>query len=348
LNIDPIGAAFFLVTRYQEVADPHVDRYGRFSVEEDFAVRNQFFDRPLADEYAEVVWAVMQRIWPGARRRERRFALVLTHDVDIAFQHAFVGAGRMILSCAADIVRRGDFAAPFRRVSQWTRTKCGNPQADPANTFDLIMDISEKAGLRSEFNFITQHADPVYDALYPLRHPWIESIARRVHERGHIIGLHGSYGNYLNAEQIKREFELLRAFCADLGIRQDIWGGRQHWLRLRMPDTLQYWNDAGLDYDSSLAYDTRIGFRSGTCRPHRLFNLITRNSMRLRERPTIVMDASVTDRGAMNLSGQAAVVAVRELIRRCRLVAGECVILWHNNRLANSMDLAVYRQVLLS
>ncbi len=348
LRIDPLGTAFFLLSRYQEVAAPEFDAHGRYPIETDLAFRSGFHDRPIVDEYAEVVWVAVQRVWPGATRREPRFQLTATHDVDLPFQHKFTGPLRLLRSCAADWMLRRDALGPFRRVAQWSRTKRGDAHSDPANTFDLIMDLSERAGLVSEFNFITLHSVPHYDALYPLRHPWIAALARRMHERGHVVGLHASYGSYLDAAQTKREFDELRDFCRELGIEQSRWGGRQHWLRCRMPDTLQNWDDAGLDFDSTLGYEKRIGFRSGSCRPHRVFNLRTRRTLRLRERPLVAMDASLTDSGTMNLAGSAAADAMSRLVQRCRTVRGECVVLWHNSRLMTPADVDLYRGVLAS
>ena len=95
------------------------------------------------------------------------------------------------------------------------------------------------------------------------------------HERGHEIGLHPSYRTYLSPQQIKREFRILRHEAELAGIRQEQWGGRQHFLRWKAPDTWQGWEEAGLQYDSTLGYSDRPGFRCGTCYEYPVFNLRT-------------------------------------------------------------------------
>jgi hypothetical protein len=347
LKFDPLGTVFFLLSRYEEVASPVRDPHDRFPAQADLAFRSGFLDRPLVDEYVEVIWAALSRLWPVLDRRARAFRMVPTHDVDIPFQHAFTSMPRMLLSCGADCIRRRDVPAALRRITAWARTKRGDPTADPANTFDLLMDMSERAGLVSEFNFIVDHTVAYYDAHYDIRHPWILDLMRRIHDRGHMIGLHASYGSYLDSAQTVREFGILKETCERLGIRQHRWGGRQHWLRFRVPDTFQNWEDAGLDFDSTLTYERSIGFRSGTCREYPVFNLRRRRRLRLTERPTVVMDASVTDPGTMNLGvGEAAAAAIRRVVERCRVVNGDCVILWHNSRLTRGEDIELYRRVL--
>ena len=51
---------------------------------------------------------------------------------------------------------------------------------------------------------------------------------------------------------------LLRVAEAE-GVRQDEWGGRQHFLRWTNPETWRNWEAAGLDYDSTLAYADAVG-----------------------------------------------------------------------------------------
>ena len=47
---------------------------------------------------------------------------------------------------------------------------------------------------------------------------------------------------------------------------------RQHYLRWRAPTTWQNWEDAGLDYDSTVGYADHVGFRAGTCYEYPIFN----------------------------------------------------------------------------
>lgn len=52
-----------------------------------------------------------------------------------------------------------------------------------------------------------------------------------------------------------------------------------HYLRWGHPTTLQAWNDAGMDYDSTLGYADSPGFRCGTCFEYPAFNPITQQQL---------------------------------------------------------------------
>ena len=83
-----------------------------------------------------------------------------------------------------------------------------------------------------------------------------------------------------------------------------------------------------------------VGFRSGTCREHGLFDLGARKALRLRERPVVAMDATL--KGYMGLGDDELFRRVTTLADRCRLVGGPMSLLWHNHNLASSSDRRMY------
>ena len=45
------------------------------------------------------------------------------------------------------------------------------------------------------------------------------------------FGFHPGYGTFRDPAELRRQFERLVAACAEEGIRQEAWGGRQHFLQ---------------------------------------------------------------------------------------------------------------------
>lgn len=347
LGLDIFGSCFFMLTRYEELVTPDRDSRDRFPATASIAYQEKFLDRPVVNEYLEILWACLRRLWPFLERRERRFTILPSHDVDLPFEHAFAGPLRLIRACGGDVIKRRQFGRPLKRVKSWFAVKAGDPTADPCNTFDFIMNQSERRGLRSAFNFIASHTAGAIDGSYQLKHPWILELLRDSYRRGHEIGLHTSYNTYLDATQTRREFEILRAVCDAEGVLQSDWGGRQHYLRWSPVATLQNWNDADLDYDSTLAFADVAGFRCGVCYEFRTFNLVTRKALRLRERPLIVMDQTVMAAQYMGLgSGEAAHREIVKYKNRCRLFNGDFTLLWHNSSLVCPEERALYEEVL--
>ena len=329
ITVDIFGSVFFLLTRYEELVRPARDRFGRFPASASLAVNAGFIDRPIADEYVELLWESLRAVWPDLSRRVTSFRLRLTHDVDEVWAAHGRPIRAVVRSLVADLVRRRELDLAARRALSVLEGPCRGVAGDPFNTYDFLMDASERHGLRSTFYFVAGQSCPEYDADYRLSDPPVVDLLRRIHERGHEVGLHASYGSYDSPEVIRAESEALRAACGAAGFEQPTWGVRQHFLRLSNPFTWRSHEMAGLAHDSTLGYADQVGFRAGTCREYPLFDLLDRRQLALRERPLIVMDRTLSD--YMALGPDRASDLVRSLVETCRRHRGDAVILFHNN-----------------
>jgi len=331
LGLDIFGSAFFMLTRYEEYVKPDRDQHDRFPATASLAYQEGFLDRPIINEYLEILWYCLKRLWPGLERKKRNFRIIVSHDVDAPFAQAFSGISQLIRNCGGDLLRRKSTALALQRAKSWRAVKQGDYRQDINYTFDRIMDISEKNGLQSAFYFKTACTDPVYDDNYSIDHPYIRQLLRDIHQRGHEIGLHPSYLTYNDPVQTSHEYERLRTACEGENIQQNHWGGRQHFLRWQVPFTWRNWVNAGLDYDSTLSYADHAGFRCGVCYEYPVFDLKERQQLQLTERPLIVMEGSVLGEQYMNLSGREAMAYMQKLKELCRQYNGDFTLLWHNS-----------------
>lgn len=372
LGLDVFGSAFFMLTRYEEWVSPERDDRERFTAKSSLAFRAGFLRRPVVNEYVEILWAGLSALWPQLRRKPRSYRAYLSHDVDWVYGVAKSSFARVFKQSLGDVVRRRDVGVAWRRVLSFVRVKLGNPEADLYNTFDFIMSISEQAGLKSAFYFIPAHTgegdidsdrqidrdreggvdvdrqidrDVDVDCDYHLTDPWVRRLMRRIYHRGHEIGLHTSYHTFRDGDQIRAEFQTLREAAEAEGIVQAEWGGRQHYLRFEASTTWQGWESAGLTYDSTLSFADGAGYRAGVCYSYHPFDLRTRQVLRLRERPLIVMEGSLFDPGYMGLTTQQARATVFDLIAQCRRYQGDFTLLWHNSSLVAKRDRTLYKEV---
>jgi hypothetical protein len=343
LRLDVFGSAFFMLTRLEEAICDERDRHRRFAAAHSLAARAGFLDRPIVNEYLEILWWALKRLWPRLTRQERSFRLRPTHDVD------FLSCSRVALSrlgrqAAVDLVRRRDPLLALHRARSYAASRLVGPHRDLCNTFDFIMRTSEDNGCSSAFYFMTGRTDARFDGDYALDDPAARRVLRAISGRGHEVGLHPSYGTYRNGGATRAEFESLLRVCEEERIRQHEWGGRQHFLRWENPTTWVNWAEAGLEYDSTLGFPDAAGFRSGVCFEYPAFDVRAREPLRLRERPLIVMDATLTDYEGLSLDAGAD--RALGLKRICRTFGGDFVLLWHNNRLVRRSERRAYRKIL--
>jgi peptidoglycan/xylan/chitin deacetylase (PgdA/CDA1 family) len=345
LPIDVFGSVFFLLSRYEEVVSEARDHRDRFAGTGSFSHRFGLLERPLANEYLEILWASLQRLWPGLERRPRTYRVELSCDIDVPFSAIGRPWTKMALSLGADFVKRRAPELAFRRLSaRFARSDAGIPR-DPNNTFDFMMATGERHGLKTTFFLKAGVSDPRFDEAYSLETAPVATLLREIHARGHEFGLHPSYHTYRDGARMKAEFATLLRAAERLGIRQTAWGGRQHYLRFAAPETWRHYASAGLAYDASLAHADQPGFRCGTCYDFQVYDLAKRGPLPLRERPLTVMELTLLDKEYLGLAADEARERILRLASVCRRFKGTFSLLWHNNALLTSARQRLYQAV---
>jgi hypothetical protein len=198
--------------------------------------------------------------------------------------------------------------------------------------------------LRAHFYFVPEVGVPAYDPDYNIGDRAVVGLLKRIFERGHAIGLHASFDAAWQAGAVARESAVLRSQVAEIVSDQVVCGGRHHYLRWRADSSWAQWELAGLDYDSSLGFPERPGFRCGTCHAFPCWDLIGRRALKLREFPLIAMDSSLYN--YMHLGHEAAVSLVSRLADTCRTYGGNLVLLWHNHNFLTPQSKEAYEAVL--
>lgn len=348
IHYDVLGLTYWMLNRVEEIGRTDLDNHDRFPAIHSHAYKHGYLERPVVDEWLHVLGQVIQKQWPQVRLKQHQFSMKVSHDVDAPSRYGFGSAKSILKSMAGDVIKRRDIKSAFS--APWVRLNSGQKlhPADPFNTFDWIMDVSEANNLTSAFYFICGRTSKL-DASYEPEHPAIRELMRRMHQRGHEIGLHPSYNTYQKPQLIQQEADRLRAVLQEEGIKQTEFGGRMHYLRWEHPTTLQAWNDAGMTYDSTLSYADLPGFRCGTCFEYPAFNTMTQQILNIRIRPLIAMECTIIADRYMGLGyGADAEKKFAQLKDTCRRVSGCFTLLWHNSHFYNEIDKNLYTKVCVS
>ena len=346
VGYDILGLTYWMLNRIEEIASTELDNHGRFPATSSHAYKHGYLERPVVDEWLDILGQVIQKVWANIELKQHQFSMKVSHDVDSPSLYAFKPWKTIIRMMGGHLLKRRDvkalLQAPFIKI---TTGKQLHPQ-DPHNTFDWIMSLSEKQGLKSAFYFICGHSSDK-DADYIPEDPRIQALMQEIHQRGHEIGLHPSYGTYQKPELIYQEAERLRKVCKLAGVEQETYGGRMHYLRWEHPTTLQAWEDADMSYDTTLSYADRPGFRCGTCFEYTAFNPLTQKQLKLKIRPLIAMECTIIAKRYMNLGyTEKAFKKFIELKNNCRKVKGCFTLLWHNSHFTHKADFEMYKKII--
>ncbi len=344
---DVLSLTSWMLSRAEEVGSTTLDDHGRFPAAASHAFRHGYLERPIVDEWFHILRQLAKRVWPSLELVPQTPSMRVSHDVDSPSRYAFGRLGSFLRTLGGDVLKRHDLYGLVRGPKLRMESRTQLSPRDSSNTFDWIMDRSEEHGLTSAFYFICGRTDPARDALYEPEDTRIRALMRRIHDRGHEVGLHPSYGTYRSPELIVSEASRLRRVCAEEGIYQSSWGGRMHFLRWETPTTLHGWEEAGMTYDSSMSYADRPGFRCGTCHEYPAFDPVEGRQLRLMIRPLVAMECTVMAPRYLGLGdGQAALDKFVELKNSCRAVGGCFTTLWHNTYFETQSHRDIYSALL--
>jgi len=320
-GLDIFASSFLMLTRWEEYVSEEKDPLNRFSANSSLAYKYNFLNRPIVNEYTELLWNMLKYAGIKQIRKVRHFKPYITHDVDfIRKWNNLIGFVRIL---AGDIFKKHSIKAFLSDLHDFSLTKL-NLKKDPYDTFDYLMSLSEKNGFQSYFFFMSvQKRNQIKH--YNLSNKIVKDLIQKIRSRGHKIGFHPDLNSYNNQERWKSEFEKLKSLPS-----KDIIFGRQHYLQFEAPTTWQIWDEMGMKWDSTLSFNDDTGFRTGCCYSYPTFNFLERKRLKLIERPLIIMDKALV----MKQKGLHYTDIERKsklLIDKVQKYEGEFVLLWHNS-----------------
>jgi peptidoglycan/xylan/chitin deacetylase (PgdA/CDA1 family) len=343
LPIDLLGSIFFMLTAYDELVSNERDEHGRYPGLASVAYRSGIIERPLADEYCEVLWHALHTLWPGLKRKKLNPKVLISCDVDQPFDCTVSNFRSFVRATAGDLIKRRAPRAGWRRLIRFINNRRADYSHDPCYTFDNYIALCDEYNMRASFYFIPSSSEP-NNGCYNLREAKIQRLMRKLSDAGHEIGMHGCYEAYRDATRTCAHRDLLRDALSQAGVSQPLIGNRQHYLRwdsARTPAVLQA---ADFVYDTSGGYADHAGFRYGTAREFPMWDWGAKAQLTLRQRPLIVMDCTITDDVYMGLGRENEASAYIEMLRKRALkFGGQFTALWHNTGLACPEDYQLLR-----
>jgi hypothetical protein len=345
IPIDIFGSAFFVLSRYEEAVNDARDAHDRFPDSASLACSEGYSNRPIVDEYVEILWASITKLWPGAHRKQRNPRILVSCDIDSPFDPACASIYRLGKRLLGRTLREKSIRSISQVVTNYLGVKRGNYSMDPyRSAIDWIMDVNERVNNRVAFYFIPEKTDKVNDGnVVNLDHPNMRKLLRSIHSRNHEIGIHPGYNTYQHPETFARSVRTLRRVMEAQGIRQNTLGGRQHYLRWKTSTTARLWEENYLTYDTTLTYSDRPGFRCGTCHEYPMYDLQSRSAMRLLQRPLIMMEA---ERYIDFDCAKNPTELMLHYKRICQQFSGDFTLLWHNSYLENMRTRDQYCQII--
>ncbi len=315
IPFDVFAASFYLLSRYEEYL-PHVkDVYERFSAKESIAYKHDFLDKPIIDIWAHKVKELLIERFPDFTFKNKKFEYISTIDIDTAYAYKNKGIVRIIGGFVKDL-------ATLHLRQFWFRLLVMTGfRPDPFDSFDWLLSMQKKYKIKTIFFFLVSEYT-TFDKNISVRNTKFQSLIKHVADYS-IVGLHPSYFTLRNPQKLKKEKQRLETI-----INTSITKSRQHYLRLRFPETFQNLVELDILEDYSMGYASHYGFRAGTCTPFYFYDMEHEIQTPLKLFPFAVMDVTLKD--YLQFSNKKSFTTIMQLAEEVKKVNGTFITLNHN------------------
>lgn len=349
LNLDIFGSAFFMLSRYEELVIKKRDSHNRFPATASVGFEAEFLDRPIVNEYLEILWWCITQLWPDLVRKERKFRKLISCDVDHPSDLVGYSLKRTILRVGARLLRDKNPKLALYDALNYVFKKFDSDRFDEyRNNIEWMMKINDAAGNIVAFYFIPIQTDKNKEDPNDVRNPKISALLKYIIDSGHEIGTHPGYQTYNDPINFENSINAFKQACEYQSISITKLGGRQHYLMYDVSQTPKLWERNGLSYDSSLGFADKAGFRCGTCYEYNMYDLNARQSLSIKQRPLVVMETTIiSDKyEGFGFSSEAFERFVY-FSKVCKKFNGDFTCLWHNSSFSHRHSHEIYKKIVL-
>ncbi len=279
LPFDIFSATFYLISRYEEY-NGETDEYGRFVKENSLAYKNDFIARPVVDEWAYKLEALLTEKVGYTPAKKQRFRMHSSVVIDNQFKYRH----RSILKNTAQMCRK-IFSGDWRGFKHQLRVLL-YLENDPYNNLDYIIRFHNDVKLNPSFFVLVRKGDNDCKCIYTTY-----GLLKKTLRRSYVTGLHPSYASDSNTKEIRKELKSLEKKIT----KQRVTTAMFHRLRFNLPKSYESLLKIGIQDDYSMGYIDAVGFRASTCTPFRFYDMKHECKTRLMVHPLLFTDESIKE-----------------------------------------------------
>ena len=200
INFDIFGSAFFMLSRYEELITKNRDLHNRFPASASVAFKADFIDRPIINEYLEILKYSFDNAGFNLQFKKRKSENFITCDLDWPFDPALYSFKHAAKKAFRQVLRDIKPLSSFKSLLKYFLAQLGIKFKDSyKESISYIMDVNEEAGNRVAFYFIMYNTHPS-DSLknFKIHEKKIQELFFEITSRGHEVGVHPGYETYNN------------------------------------------------------------------------------------------------------------------------------------------------------
>ena len=317
LPFDVFAASFYVVSRYEEYLPFVPDRFGRFMPESSCLFENGVLEKPIVDIWANMLFAEIRKRYPNLMCR-REFEFLPTYDVDSAWAYKHKGLFRTIGGFGRDFLAHRKDSVRYRMQVLLGR------EADPFDSYDFQFHLQNKYKLHPIYFILCGDYNP-NDKSVSIRNTAFQNLIKHLGDYAE-VGLHPSYTSYAEPERLEKELQRLSSV-----LNREVTQSRFHFLHMGLPHSYQRLIELDITDDYTMGYASQPGFRAGTSRAFRFFDIENDTTTNLTVHPFALMDGTMRDYLGMDVAQS--LEKAKQIIDEVKKVNGTFCYLTHNETL---------------
>ena len=320
IPFDIFSAAFYLLSRYEEYLpiEENFDDKGNFLSEKSLAYKEGFLEKPLIDIWACKLEEELKKLFSDyIPSNEKKFRFLPIIGVNVPYKYRTYSVLGNFLRMGKKILE-GDWSELKKQLRVLLRI-----DQDPYCNIEKLIDIHNRNSLRPLFAIRVSNKKwyrrPIYFAY---------STYKKLLCRNYQIAVCASELATSSVSQLKSEQRYLsKIFKMRVVISMSCKP------EFNISRFYQNLSNCKVKEDFSMSYSDRIGFRTSTCTPFRVYDLNKEEYYRLD-----VHTLSLTDWSAkrMKLSKDDFIESMINMANSVKMVNGEFVMVYHNDTFVDS------------
>jgi hypothetical protein len=208
---------------------------------------------------------------------------------------------------------------------------------DPFDSYKWLDDIHDKYNLHPLYFFLVAKKNRGYDKNISPNNSTFKRLIKK-HASNYLIGIHPSWQSGEDLRLIQNEIEFL-----ETASESKIFRSRQHYIKLKLPQTYRLLINAGITEDFSMGYGSINGFRASYCLPYKWYDLEKETTTSLVIYPFCYMDANSFFE--QHLTPEEALLELEHYYTVTRDVSGLLITIWHNQFLGNDKMFKGWKEI---
>lgn len=327
---DLLASIFYVLSRMEEYHSLHTDSLGRFQASASVCSQFNWLQVPICEIWCEAFIRFLENDFKNSLAAQKpRFYFQPTFDIDNTFAYAHKNTIRTFFAHAKDLLYRRKERITDRQLVR------SSQRPDPYDTFDQITELAQHFPDLKVFWLLGNYSklDKNISHLNAAQQAKIKQVAAHAE-----IGIHGSSLTKHSQQQLEIEIQRLEQI---IGYRPN--SNRQHFLLLSLPQSYKQLLQAEITHDYTMGYAEQTGFRAGTARTFKWFDLHKNEITNLNIHPFVYMDGTLLE--YLKLTPTDAKIRIAELYGEVKRYGGCFSFLWHNETISGYQHWASYLSV---